>query len=64
MSTATTSGGGNPVATFAEDGVSGAISITALVWPVVTAVLAVVVLVGVFLLLRMTCVASSHPRPG
>jgi hypothetical protein len=37
---------------FAEDGLSGALSITALVWPVVTAVLAVIVLVGVFLLWR------------
>jgi hypothetical protein len=52
VSTVTTGGGANPVVSFAEDGVSGALSITALVWPVVTAVLAVVVLVGVFLLWR------------
>jgi hypothetical protein len=52
VSTATTGGGGNPVVSFAEDGVSGALSVTALVWPVVTAVLAVIVLVVVFLLWR------------
>jgi hypothetical protein len=52
VSTVTTGGGANPVVSFAEDGVSGALSITALVWPVVTAVLAVIVLVGVFLLWR------------
>jgi hypothetical protein len=52
VSTVTTGGGANPAVSFAEDGVSGALSITALVWPVVTAVLAVVVLVGVFLLWR------------
>jgi uncharacterized protein DUF4126 len=52
VSTVTTGGGANPVVSFAEDGLSGALSITALVWPVVTAVLAVIVLVGVFLLWR------------
>ena len=52
VSTVTTGGGANPVVSFAEDGVSGALAITALVWPVVTAVLAVIVLVGVFLLWR------------
>jgi hypothetical protein len=52
VSTVTTGGGANPVVSFAEDGMSGALSITALVWPVVTAVLAVIVLVGVFLLWR------------
>jgi hypothetical protein len=52
VSTVTTGGGANPVVSFAEDGVSGALSITALVWPVVTAVLAVIVLVGVLLLWR------------
>jgi hypothetical protein len=52
VSTVTTGGGANPLVSFAEDGVSGALSITALVWPVVTAVLAMVVLVGVFLLWR------------
>ncbi len=52
VSTVTTGGGANPAVSFAEDGVSGALSITALVWPVVTAVLAVIVLAGVFLLWR------------
>ena len=52
VSTVTTGGGGNPVLSLAEDGVSGALSITALVWPVVTAILAVIVLVVVFLLWR------------
>ena len=52
VSTITTGGGGNPVLSLAEDGVSGALSITALIWPVVTAVLAVVVLIAVFLLWR------------
>jgi hypothetical protein len=52
VSTVTTGGGANPVVSFAEDGLSGALSITALVWPVVTAVLAVIVLVSVFLLWR------------
>ena len=52
VSTATTGGGGNPILSLAEDGASGALSITALLWPVVTALLAVVVLVVVFLLWR------------
>jgi uncharacterized protein DUF4126 len=52
VSTATTGGSGNPVVSLAEDGVSGALSVTALVWPAVTAVLAVIVLVAVFLLWR------------
>jgi len=52
VSTVTTGGGANPVVSFAEDGVSGVLSITALVWPVVTAVLAVMVLAGLFLLWR------------
>jgi len=52
VSTVTTGGGANPVVSFAEDGVSGALSITALIWPVVTAVLAVIVLVAVFVIWR------------
>jgi hypothetical protein len=64
VSTATTGGGGNPVVSFAEDGVSGALSITALVWPVITAVLAVIVLVAVFLLWRKWReVRSRNRRP-
>jgi hypothetical protein len=65
VSTVTTGGGANPVVSFAEDGVSGALSITALVWPVVTAVLAVIVLVGVFLLWRKwSRFRSRIPRRG
>lgn len=65
VSTLTTGGGANPVVSFAEDGVSGALSITALVWPVVTAVLAVIVLVGVFLLWRKwSRFRSRIPRRG
>ena len=52
VSTVTTGGGANPVVSFAEDGVSGALSITAVIWPVVTAVLAVIVLAAVFVLWR------------
>ena len=42
----------NPVLSLAEDGVSGALSITALIWPAVAAVLVVLVLVEIFLLWR------------
>ena len=52
LSTATTGGGGNPAVSLAEDGVSGVLSVTAVFWPVVTAVLAVIVLAAVFLLWR------------
>jgi len=52
VSTVTTGGGANPAVSLAEDGVSGVLSVTALVWPVVTAVLAVIVLVAVFVLWR------------
>jgi hypothetical protein len=52
VSTATTGGGGNPAVSLAEDGVSGILSVTALFWPIVTAVLAVLVLVAVSLLWR------------
>jgi hypothetical protein len=52
VSTITTGGGGTPVVSLAEDGVSGALSVTALLWPVVTAILAVIVLGAVFLLWR------------
>ena len=52
VSTVTTGGGGNPVLSLAEDGVSGALSITALIWPAVAAVLVVLVLVAIFLLWR------------
>jgi hypothetical protein len=52
VSTVTTGGGGNPVLSLAEDGVSGALSITAVIWPAVAAVLVVLVLVAIFLLWR------------
>jgi Domain of unknown function (DUF4126) len=51
-STLTTGGGANPAMSLAEDGVSGVLSITALALPLLTAVLAIAVLVGVFLLWR------------
>jgi hypothetical protein len=52
VSTVATGGGGNPVLSLAEDGVSGILSVTALIWPAVAAVLVVVVLVALFLLWR------------
>jgi hypothetical protein len=52
VATVTTGGGADPVVSFAEDGVSGALSVTAVIWPAVTAVLAVVVLVAVFVIWR------------
>ncbi len=52
VSTAMTGGGGNPVVSLGEDGVSGALAVTAVAWPAVAAVLALLVLVAVFLLWR------------
>ena len=52
VSTVTTGGGGNPVVSLAEDGVSSVLSVTAVALPVLTAVLAILVLVAVFLLWR------------
>ena len=52
VSTAVTGGGGNPVVSLGEDGVSGALAFTAVVWPVVAAVLAAIVLVAVFVIWR------------
>lgn len=52
LSTAATGGGGNAVMSLGEDGVSGILSVTAVIWPVVAAVIAVVVLVAIFLLWR------------
>ncbi|MET0799615.1 MAG: DUF4126 domain-containing protein [Actinomycetota bacterium] len=51
-STATTAGAGNPVVSLGEDGASGTLSITSILWPVVAAILAVFVLVGLFALWR------------
>jgi hypothetical protein len=48
--TATTAGAGNAVMSLGEDGASGTLSVTAVLWPVVAAVLAVIVLVTAFLL--------------
>jgi hypothetical protein len=50
--TATTAGAGNAVVNLGEDGASGTLSITSLVWPVVAAILAVAVLVAMFLFWR------------
>jgi hypothetical protein len=50
--TVTTGGAGNPVVSLGEDGASGALSFTSVVWPVVAAILAVAVLVLVFLAWR------------
>ena len=52
VSTAMTGGGGNPVVSLGEDGVSGALAVTAVVWPAVAAVLALLVFVAAFLLWR------------
>ncbi len=51
-STATTAGAGNPVVSLGEDGASGTLSITSILWPVVAAILAVIVLAGLFVLWR------------
>jgi hypothetical protein len=52
VSTAVTGGGGNPVVSLGEDGVSGALAFSAVAWPAVAAVLAALVLVAVFVLWR------------
>jgi hypothetical protein len=52
VSTAATGGGGNPVVSLGEDGASGVLAVTAVIWPVVAAVLAAIVLVAIFLLWR------------
>jgi hypothetical protein len=49
ISTVMTGGAGNPVMSLGEDAVSGALSVTSVVAPVVAAILAMVVLVAVFL---------------
>jgi hypothetical protein len=50
--TVTTAGAGNSVVSLGEDGASGTLSVTAVLWPVVAAILAVIVLIAVFLLWR------------
>ncbi len=52
VSTVTTAGAGNPLLSLGEDGVSGALSITAVVWPAIAAVLAALVLIAVFVVWR------------
>jgi hypothetical protein len=52
VSTAATGGGGNPLVSFGEDGVSGLLSVTSVIWPVVAAALSLLLLVGIFLLWR------------
>jgi hypothetical protein len=52
VATATTAGAGNPVLSLGEDGVSGALSVTAVLAPVVAAILAAVVLTVVVVLWR------------
>jgi hypothetical protein len=52
ISTAATGGGGNPVVSLGEDGLSGVLSVTAVIWPVVAAVIAIVLLVAILLLWR------------
>jgi hypothetical protein len=49
MSTAATGGGGNPVVSLR---LSGVLSVTAVIWPVVAAVIAIVLLVAILLLWR------------
>jgi hypothetical protein len=62
VSTAVTGGGGNPVVSLGEDGLSGVLSFTAVVWPVVAAVLALVLLVALALLWRRLRVWWSSLR--
>ena len=50
--TVTTAGAGNSVVSLGEDGASGTLSVTSVLWPVVAATLAVIVLVAAFLLWR------------
>jgi Domain of unknown function (DUF4126) len=52
ISTAATGGGGNPVVSLGEDGLSGVLSVTAVIWPVVAAVIAILLLLAIVLLWR------------
>lgn len=52
VSTAVTGGGGNPVVSLGEDGLSGVLSVTAVLWPVVAAVIAVALLIAIVLAWR------------
>jgi hypothetical protein len=50
VSTVTTGGAGNAVVSLGEDGLSGALSVTSIVWPAVAAIAVVLVLVAIALL--------------
>lgn len=52
VSTAATGGGGNPVVSVGEDGLSGLLSVSAVIWPVVAAAIAIVLLVAIAVLWR------------
>jgi hypothetical protein len=52
VSTAATGGGGNPVVSLGEDGLSGILSVTAVIWPIVAAVIAMLLLLAIALLWR------------
>jgi hypothetical protein len=51
-STTATGGAGNPLVSLGEDGVSGVLSVTAVIWPVAAAAIAAAVLVATWLLWR------------
>jgi hypothetical protein len=63
VSTAATGGGANPVLSLGEDGLSGMLSVTALVWPAVAAVIAVVLLIAIALLWRKAHAWWRRLRP-
>jgi hypothetical protein len=52
VSTVTTAGVGNPLVSLGEDATSGALSVTAVIWPVVAFVIVVVVALVLFSLWR------------
>jgi Domain of unknown function (DUF4126) len=52
VATATTAGAGNPIVSLGEDGISGTLSVTAVLAPIVAAVLAVGVLTVAVMLWR------------
>ena len=63
VSTAVTGGGGNPVISLGEDGVSGVLAVTSVIWPVVAAVIAVVLFVAIFLLWRRIRALWTRRQP-
>ena len=52
VSTAMTGGGGNPVVSLGEDGLSGVLSVSAVLWPAVAAVIAIALLIAIALAWR------------